>query len=891
MSRMRNIIKSTAEYTESFGSFRGVAREGDNSNPHRLAVVENLYRDYEGEGGDCLVSIPGFRRLTRLDEPIRAIFRHKRYGNTDGYVIHSGYKLFYMLLGEDGIEVELWELCEVYGERSVAFNQSGYLFIVCAGFLYRVESDGTILRVENYYSEGDAVEAYIPTLFKNGEPYEPRNLLNNKFYAEWDITDYNQHSYYTPSLRFSVIDEKLRLCAVTGIEDDSFEGELHIPGRVKLSGVEYRVVEISDSAFADTVDLMALYIGEGVERIGKLAFSNCRDIEIVFTPDTLRIIDNGAFLNCSSLNCIYLRTGLEKIGHAAFTSCYAMEYIYYSGDEETFNASVVADDSINPMERVFGICNRSERISFSVDCNAETIDAVWVDGEEVCYSLEYKDNGEILVFLSNDGDWSFNGKNIRIFGEMYDKEDGFSKTHILTCTIAEPFDGRVFLSGSPYAPNTVFYSARADADGQGAMYFGEFNYFNDGSGPYPVCSMMAVRDSLAVFKSDDDGSGTIFYHKGELTGDPLLPKIYPVSSIHSGICGLGASLNFLDDPLFISTIGVAALERPQLSYERSVGTRSTNINSQLLRCDLSGARMLPWMGYVAVCVEDKIFLGDPRATFIGEGGNREYEWFVINGVGAAPDEEYKVYFHSVPTEGCAVRVGHEDEEYTGEYYTTRDSFGDLLHYCRIDNSRYRLYRTGERKPTHISPPSAYMSDGNRLMFGTEDGILCIFNNDRRGIAPWWIIESEDFSEEEYRREMKDRLHPFFYSFDGISPKYVLRTVKTNCGVPHLTKSTVKGSLAVKYRVAGSTDMICEVFTDKGGYKECSRFFNAPFSFDDVDFGRLTLSVHEENTSALGEKEKEWIEKSVTFYSSDYERPIGIYSLAFRYKIHGRIKRY
>lgn len=891
MSRMRNIIKSTAEYTESFGSFRGVAREGDNSNPHRLAVVENLYRDYEGEGGDCLVSIPGYRRLTRIDEPIRAIFRHKRYGDTDAYVVHAGYMLFYMLLSDDGFDVELYEMCEVYGEKSVAFNQGGYLFIVCGGVMYRIDGEGEIVQVESYESEGEAVQAYTPTLYKNGRPYEPRNILSSKFSAEWDIVDYNEYSYHTPKLAYSVIDEEQRLCAVTGIEDESFEGELHIPGRVKLSGIEYRVVEVADNAFCDNSAIFALYIGEGVERIGKLAFSNCDSLEIAFTPDSLKNIDNGAFLSCASLGSIFLRTGIERIGHAAFTSCYAMEYIYYSGDEATFNSIGSLDESINPFERIYGVSDRTERISLSVDCNADTIDEVYVDGVDVSYSLEYKDSGEILVYLSSDGVSSFSGKNIRIFGELRDPEEGFSKEQLLGCTIAELFDGRVFLSGSPYAPNTVFYSASDGTGGQGALYFGEYNYFNDGSGPYPVCSMMAVRDSLAVFKSDDDGSGTIFYHRGELTGDPLLPKIYPVSSIHSGIYGLGASLNFLDDPLFISPIGVTALERPQLSYERSVGTRSTNINSQLLRCNLSGAKMLPWMGYVAVCVEDKIFLGDPRATFIGEGGNREYEWFVINGVGAVADDEYKVFFHSIPNETTAVRVGHEGEEYTGAYYTSKDLDGNPLYYCRIDKTKYRLYRTGERKLTHLSPPSAYMSDGNRLMFGTEDGIICIFNNDRRGIAPRWISESEDFSEEEYRSEMKNRIHPHFYSFDGISPRYVLRTVKTNCGVPHLTKSTVKGSLAVKYRTRGSTDMVCEVFTDKGGYKECTRFFDAPFSFESVDFKKLTLSVLEENTIALGEKEKEWMEKSITFYSSDYECPIGIYSLAFRYKIHGRIKRY
>ena len=90
---------------------------------------------------------------------------------------------------------------------------------------------------------------------------------------------------------------------------------------------------------------------------------------------------------------------------------------------------------------------------------------------------------------------------------------------ILGCTVCENFDGRVFISGHPELPNTVFYSARDESGENNPLYFGELNYFCDGTGPFGVCSILAAAESLAIFKSGDDGGGSIYYHTPKETGD------------------------------------------------------------------------------------------------------------------------------------------------------------------------------------------------------------------------------------------------------------------------------------------------------------------------------------------------------------------------------------
>lgn len=62
-------------------------------------------------------------------------------------------------------------------------------------------------------------------------------------------------------------------------------------------------------------------IPEGVEKIGKFAFSNCSTLQSVTIPGSVRIIEDGAFEGCRALQHIDMSNGVEVIGKQAFTMC------------------------------------------------------------------------------------------------------------------------------------------------------------------------------------------------------------------------------------------------------------------------------------------------------------------------------------------------------------------------------------------------------------------------------------------------------------------------------------------------------------------------------------------------------------------------------------------
>ena len=207
----------------------------------------------------------------------------------------------------------------------------------------------------------------------------------------------------------------------------------------------------------------------------------------------------------------------------------------------------------------------------------------------------------------------------------------------------------------------------------------------------------------------------------------------------------------------------------------------------------------------------------------------------------------------------------------------------MVYFSREETGAYALYKTDEVSYESFSAAEEYFSYPGGLYF-KHGGKLFTFNDDLDGIMP-----QGDTAPEEADTYM-GRLHPSFYTFDGIIPRYVIKTVRTYCGVPHLTKSTVRNSLVIKYGGVSDGTLTCEVGTDKSGYNECAKIYGTGLSFAELDFSNLSLSPPLDITVPIGEREKGWVEKDITLYSNGEACPIAVYSIAYRYKIKGRIKK-
>ena len=156
-------------------------------------------------------------------------------------------------------------------------------------------------------------------------------------------------------------------------------------------------------------------------------------------------------------------------------------------------------------------------------------------------------------------------------------------------------------------------------------------------------------------------------------------------------------------------------------------------------------------------------------------------------------------------------------------------------------------------------------------------------------SPMELAEDGDFDAEEYSREMKNAIHPSFYSFDSHAVRYAVATVWDDCGEPGKTKDSVAGSLVIRLKCQTNSRIRCEVGTD-GSYSYLGEFGCGRLGFGELDFSGLSLSGERYMNLPIRESRRGWMEKSVSVWSEDYCRPFGIARISFDYTVKGRPKR-
>lgn len=895
-----------AVYTVTYSDMGGIdlsSPPSPSSQKKRFSYLENMYRDYER--GGRLESIPGFRFITDLGACVHSLFCHKDSSGEEYVVAHAGDGLYRFKLSERDSAPSPERIATVKDGKSRAFVSGNDLYVLDGEHITVVSETGAAERL------GEGTRApYVPTTYINGVEYQQRNLLTTSFKEKYSVVKGEYVIWGNEMLCYRITDEEKLFCAVTGVRSDYTGSTLVIPSYTDIGGKKYRVTEILDGAFIKNRSVTHLKINEGVLRIGRSAFKSCINLVTAYMPNSLAEIDKEAFSGCAKLTGLYLGRGLKKLGSGVFRSCDVLETISYYGAKSDLD-SIETEFDLSALEIAEVSENTSVTVFIPSFTVADRISRVTLDGTVMDHSSVYStQKGYFTGVLFNvDSPQKLDGATVILEGTYDEKrirelgvDSGLSTSAkipisgleaVQGCTVCESFDGRIFLSGNPRLPNTVIYTERDESGRNSPLYFGAYDYFNDGVGSFPVISMLAVGDALTVFKSDDDGGGSIFYHVPKETGLSPLPKVYPAARVHSGICAVGDSISLLDDPLFISKSGIAALERAGTESERFFAVRSHNVNPRLLSEDLSGASLARWCGYLAVLCQGRIYLADSRATFRHESGDREYEWYFINGVGDYSSSRAVYYYASVGEGELLCDKERADSEYNGEVLFTEIN-GISYAYCERDGKKYLLSRTDERRAEDFYPATAMISVGDTLLlFGTENGHILIFNNDKRGEPPPSIAAAPDFDRKEYESVWERRIHPVYYDFNLTAPKYEIRTCRNNCGMPHLEKNTVKGSLTMKFGMepgpGAGAGLICAVGTDKGDYRERVRIRPSPVDFSILDFSSLSLSPSGDVSLSINEKEKRWIEKEISVICRDFRSPIALESLCYAFTVKGRIK--
>lgn len=489
-----------------------------------------------------------------------------------------------------------------------------------------------------------------------------------------------------------------------------------------------------------------------------------------------------------------------------------------------------------------------------------------------------------------------------------------SSALITGCTIVTIYDGRVFLSGNPLCPNTIFWCGANDTGFIDPTYFGILDNHTDGLGLAPIVGMMPVSDTLLVLKADSLQDGCFYFHTPYETGESVTPVIYPSSQGLNGVGCIGACTNFLDDPVFISRLGLDAVGQLSVRLERGREHRSSLIDAELLRCDLSKAVIEEWKGYLFVLVEGKIFLADSRQRFANELGNSEYEWYYLEDIGVY-DGQYHAcrYASELPpvlegatVDGMPLEIASEVyDPYSDSHVSlvgriantpkagkpsessmeirletvSTDGNGTITFPCAIyestdsyGNSLTRAFLV-EESDEYIggtfSPAVMLKAIGDNIYFWTKNGTVCSFNfdmRDKNGVMP-----------------------NSAYTFDGRAIFSGCATKMDNCGIPHLTKTTVKKSTVIKLGALDATAAKIKVRTNREPYKQIARINSSTFSFEDLNFADLSFLTEAQGFFTVKEKEKKWVEKQYFIYSDEYKKPFALFYAAYRYYVAGRYK--
>lgn len=884
MATRTNFLQARETYNRYYGDFRGVDFSSDHTqvDEHRLAYAVNMYRDYQSSQGQALETIAGFRKRVVLPEESEVFgifnFSHKNSENkvVTKVLIHSGEKLYLWKNYPNTANIVLSETIVVPEPDSVVNGTKTFRQILPENVVTvtaLAKTNGEDLTFLMNYDATTRELSYASSDLSAGD----RLLLS---YKEGILTASDAlFSSMNPAKSTSFIFNN-RLYIIDGKNYLVYDGE--------------KVVSVLDNAYIPLTYINIITSGENAD-IGKEH-------------------EQRNFLQ-------------PKFRHTFIADGTTTEFFLNENAlDEISEVKVYGQAKTQGTDYTVDLAQGSIKFNTAPAKPEQTIQIEGTAGSENVYYPEMYAGIEVIakkVFTSVSG--------------VTDECAEISRL-ITDCTIATIYDNRVFLSGNPNYPNHIFYAARNSTGYVDPSYFGVLNYMQDGVGIAPITGMITVADTLMVLKDDTQQDGSSYFHTATQTGDAIQPVIYPSQQGLSGIGCLGACINFLDDPIFISRLGVEAVGQLSVRYERANEHRSSLIDAKIANMDLSSAVVAEWNGYLLVLVDGCIFMADSRQRYTHEIGVMQYEWYYIENVGVYKGQypEYKyatqiadelqgksvkyctkckksknectcgnddniidvpimlannVYLMNtnetldltgqvvnapddygketvrVFTEGVAVDI--DGVEYTvGVYYTIHEVYdiftGDLVRY-----EAYLCEGKGEYIGGVFQKATTIRDMFDNIYFGTKNGVVCSFNFDKRN--------------------SEGEIEPRWYTFDNRTIYSGCATKMDCCGIPHLTKNTVKKSTVIKTKSFRSSSAKIKVRTNKKPYTQIARINNSLFSFEDMDFTDFTFNTTEQSLFAVKEKEKQWVEKQYYIYSDEYMKPFALYYVSFRYQVVGRLK--
>jgi hypothetical protein len=808
----------------------------------RFSDAKNVYKDYRNGLGACVETFPGYRECINVEpkdgekSEIRLLYPFTFSNGNKYFLVTTETNIYFF---NDKPPLTIGAKIDMNASHAFVFQDKLYVFLRSNGtYQTRIVclDEDDCNKGFDLHEKDIAESAYVPITFRDGEPYEQKNLLTNEFIEEFVV----QNIEHSNDIKEYVV---------------SWEG-LEIPDKKQPNRYWYRTEKDGEKTF-----LISLYRSEKGS-----ATSDAIAKEAYFKiPGTINVYELGLTFQTytppnSTTENDYAFTA-DKLSPEISSS--RISVTFYPKERVLEYSSILFDGSAITPPLTIGLIKDSDEYIKSITISQET-----KDGEVLTVGSKLVVRGKTEINAEY--------KDYPTFGDAFPEyKDGYYSA-IAECTQVTFFDDRFFLTGNPKLPNVVFYSSRKLNGATTPEYFGNLNYFQVGLPSYPIKALVSAADKLIALKDGGAIEPSLFCRSGVDTGENLVPRIYTNVSGIPGIGCVGAACNFLDDIVFASKSGIVGINKQSINLERSVGNRSSLINGRLLLEDMTQAVFAEWQGYLCVMFKNNghMYLADSRQI---SGG--EYEWYYIESLGSWR-EDYPKYTRKDGTILKKEELKAIIKREGGTYYTLSD-----------DRTEEDAEPDGSMIGGEFFPASCIVSFDGCLYFGTGDGKVMIVNTDKRGVPSDTEKADETviFDEKAYKAECGNLIRPEWYSFAGHEYESFVQTAYDDCGIPHLSKSTVSRSTVGDMKPMPGSRFYFKVYAADCNWSDLGASGNVIPDFSVWSFDTVSFQQDVHTISTVHERTRKWSRKMYRVVSGGFCQPFGIYKISYRYVVAGRIK--
>ena len=255
-----------------------------------------------------------------------------------------------------------------------------------------------------------------------------------------------------------------------------------------------------------------------------------------------------------------------------------------------------------------------ESVTFTLDGEIDTSGTVraWVWGEEVTAFTLDRAAGTITFASAPAAPDA--GASDGLVVQFPHTVEGYAE-RIDKCTIITTYgvgsNDRVVLSGNPDCPNLDWMSGLNDP-----TYMPDLGYAAVGSGATPIRGYCRIGSALGIVKADDGSDSTVFLRSAALSEDG--EAVFTLQQTIAGVGAVapGSFASLLDDPLFLSRSGAAAITSSSLTGEKIIQNRSLYLNAQLTKePSLPEAEAAVWQDmYLLAVPEGHVYVLHGRQT-------------------------------------------------------------------------------------------------------------------------------------------------------------------------------------------------------------------------------------------------------------------------------------